>query len=32
LLADRGMKSIYHFNGIASWAISEKGELTHVYA
>jgi hypothetical protein len=26
------MKSIYHFNGIASWAISEKGELTHVYA
>jgi sulfane dehydrogenase subunit SoxC len=32
LLADRGMKTIYHFNGIASWAISEKGELTHVYA
>jgi sulfane dehydrogenase subunit SoxC len=32
LLADRGMKSIYHFNGIASWAINEKGELTHVYA
>jgi sulfane dehydrogenase subunit SoxC len=32
LLADRGMNTIYHFNGIASWAVSEKGELTHVYA
>jgi sulfane dehydrogenase subunit SoxC len=32
LLAERGMKTIYHFNGIASWAISEKGELKHVYA
>jgi len=26
------MNTIYHFNGIASWAVSEKGELTHVYA
>jgi hypothetical protein len=26
------MKSIYHFNGIVSWAINEKGELMHVYA
>ena len=32
LLADRGRNTIYHFNGIASWAVSEKGELTHVYA
>jgi sulfane dehydrogenase subunit SoxC len=32
LLGDRGMKSIYHFNGIVSWAINEKGELMHVYA
>jgi sulfane dehydrogenase subunit SoxC len=32
LLADRGMRTIYHFNGIASWAVGENGELTHVYA
>jgi sulfane dehydrogenase subunit SoxC len=31
LIADRGMKTIYHFNGIASWDVSGKGELTHVY-
>jgi sulfane dehydrogenase subunit SoxC len=32
LLADRGMRTIHHFNGIASWAVGENGELTHVYA
>jgi hypothetical protein len=26
------MKTIYHFNGIASWAVGENGEVTHVYA
>ena len=32
LVADRGMKTIYHFNGIASWAVGQTGEVTHVYA
>ena len=32
LLADRGMRTIYHFNGIASWAVGENGEVTHIYA
>ena len=32
LIAERGMKTIYHFNGIASWAVGENGEVTHVYA
>jgi sulfane dehydrogenase subunit SoxC len=32
LIADRGMRTIYHFNGIASWAVGENGEVTHVYA
>jgi len=32
LIAERGMRTIYHFNGIASWAVGENGEVTHVYA
>ena len=32
LIAERGTKTIYHFNGIASWAVAENGEVTHVYA
>ena len=32
LIADRGIRTIYHFNGIASWAVGEHGEVTHVYA
>jgi sulfane dehydrogenase subunit SoxC len=31
LIAERGMRTIYHFN-VASWAVSEKGEVTYVYA
>jgi len=32
LIAERGMRALYHFNGIASWAVLESGEVTHVYA
>jgi sulfane dehydrogenase subunit SoxC len=32
LIADRGARTIYHFNGIASWGVSESGEVKHVYA
>jgi sulfane dehydrogenase subunit SoxC len=32
LVADRGIRTIYHFNGIASWAIGQNGEVTHIYA
>jgi sulfane dehydrogenase subunit SoxC len=32
LIAERGTRTIYHFNGIASWAVGENGEVTHVYA
>lgn len=32
LLAERGNRTIYHFNGIASWAISDQGEVRNVYA
>jgi len=32
LIADRGIRTIYHFNGIASWAVGESGEVTHVHA
>jgi len=28
LIADRGIRTIYHFNGIASWAVGENGEVT----
>src|SRR3954449_2169045 len=32
LIADRGARAVYHFNGIASWAVTELGEVKHVYA
>lgn len=32
LIAERGMRSIYHYNAIASWRIDEKGEAANVYA
>ena len=32
LIAERGIRTIYHFNGIASWAVGENGEVTNVYA
>ena len=32
LIAERGAKTIYHFNGITSWGIDEDGAVRHVYA
>ena len=32
LIADRGIRTIYHFNGVVSWAVGENGEVRHVYA
>lgn len=33
LIADRGVaRTIYHFNGIASWGVNAAGEVTNVYA
>jgi sulfane dehydrogenase subunit SoxC len=32
LIAERGIKTFYHFNGITSWGVSERGEVRHVYA
>jgi sulfane dehydrogenase subunit SoxC len=32
LIANRGPKAFYHFNGITSWGIAENGEVKHVYA
>lgn len=32
LIAERGNRAVYFFNGIASWAVSDKGEVSHVYA
>jgi sulfane dehydrogenase subunit SoxC len=32
LLAKRGPKALYHFNGITSWGVAQSGEVTHVYA
>lgn len=32
LMAARGNKGRYHFNGIHSWGIGEDGGITHVYA
>ncbi|MEA2909849.1 MAG: sulfane dehydrogenase subunit SoxC, partial [Bradyrhizobium sp.] len=32
LIADRGARAIFHFNGIASWAVLQGGEVKHVYA
>jgi sulfane dehydrogenase subunit SoxC len=32
LIAKRGDRTIYHFNGITSWGVAESGEIKHVYA
>jgi sulfane dehydrogenase subunit SoxC len=32
LIAERGDKTIYHYNAINSWAVSEQGTLKNVYA
>jgi sulfane dehydrogenase subunit SoxC len=32
LMARRGGKTIYHFNAIGSWGVTELGEVKHVYA
>jgi len=32
LIADRGARATYHFNGIASWGVAQGGEVKHVYA
>lgn len=32
LIADRGARGAYHFNGITSWAVAQSGEVKHVYA
>jgi sulfane dehydrogenase subunit SoxC len=32
LIAKRGTKAFYHFNGITSWSVGENGEVKHVYA
>jgi sulfane dehydrogenase subunit SoxC len=32
LVAKRGSKALYHFNGVTSWGITESGEVKHVYA
>jgi sulfane dehydrogenase subunit SoxC len=32
LVAERGLRGVYHYNAIASWRIDEKGEAANVYA
>jgi sulfane dehydrogenase subunit SoxC len=32
LIAKRGAKGFYHFNGVTSWGVTEIGEVKHVYA
>jgi sulfane dehydrogenase subunit SoxC len=32
LISERGNRTIYHYNAVNSWAVSEKGTLKHVYA
>ena len=32
LIAERGTRAQFHFNGIASWAVAAGGEVKHVYA
>ena len=32
LLAERGNRTIYHYNGITSWAVGVDGEVRHAYA
>ncbi len=31
-IASRGSRTIYHWNAITSWGVSDKGEVKHVYA
>jgi sulfane dehydrogenase subunit SoxC len=31
VIAKRGAKAFYHFNGVTSWGITEIGEVRHVY-
>lgn len=30
--AERGLRGVFHYNAIASWLVSDKGEATNVYA
>jgi sulfane dehydrogenase subunit SoxC len=32
LVAERGRHGYFHYNAIVSWAVSEDGEVTHVYS
>jgi sulfane dehydrogenase subunit SoxC len=32
LLAERGARTIFHYNGMTLWNVAPSGELTHVYA
>jgi sulfane dehydrogenase subunit SoxC len=32
MIAARGSRAIYHANAITTWAVSDKGEVRHVYA
>jgi sulfane dehydrogenase subunit SoxC len=32
LIARRGVRTIFHYNGITSWGVAPGGEVTHVYA
>jgi sulfane dehydrogenase subunit SoxC len=32
LLAERGNKTFYHYNGVTSWAVGVDGEVRHAYA
>ncbi len=31
-VARRGNRTIYHWNAVVSWGVSDKGEVKHVYA
>jgi sulfane dehydrogenase subunit SoxC len=32
MIATRGNRTIYHSNAITTWAVSDKGEVKHVFA
>jgi sulfane dehydrogenase subunit SoxC len=32
LIARRGSRAFYHFNGVTSWGVAQNGEVVHVYA
>ena len=32
LVAERGLNSIYHYNGIQSWKVAANGEISNVHA